>query len=312
MNKIEPGLDANVRIREAIQKIALHGVINPKTNTAYGDEYLSGYVVAVHTEGENAGTVDVKEFPNSALDEGVVHENVLLSSIADNKGLLVIPKLYSDVMITRDPATGLEFVTMYSHVDVLQLDSHSFVVIGVTEREEYDESSEDADDINELQETGVHAVSRFQKDSIITEATDGEDNVTKQTIDKEKFEVVSGDDKSKATINQDKVELSHDDGNLVIDDDKASLKKGQSTVQVEDGTVYLGSKSNTDDAVLGGQLADILMDMLGYLSQMLTTTQLGPQPPANQIANFIALKAKIQSFKAAHSGFLTNKVLVQK
>jgi hypothetical protein len=51
--------------------------------------------------------------------------------------------------------------------------------------------------------------------------------------------------------------------------------------------------------------------MLNYASQIKTTTQLGPQPPLN-LASFIALKAKISAWKGAHSGFLTQKVQVQK
>ena len=314
MSKVQSGLNANTTIREAIQKIALHGVINPKTNTTYSNEGVSGYVVKVHLDDEMAGTVDVKEYSNTILSEegGNIHEGVLLSAIQGNTGLLVVPKLYSDVLIAKDPVTNLEYVTMFSHVDVLQLDSHDTITIGVKEREEFDESSEDGDDINELPETGVHAVTKYQKDSITTEVTDGEDNTTTQKIDTEKFEIISGDDKSKQIINQDGVSIEHDDSKMILDNDKSVLEKGKSKVQIEDGTVYLGSTSGTDDAVLGGELADILMDFLGYLAQGQTTTQLGPQPMINQVPNFIALKAKIQSFKAAHSGFLTNKVLVQK
>ena len=96
-----------------------------------------------------------------------------------------------------------------------------------------------------------------------------------------------------------------------MNDSESTMKFGGSKVKVEDGTVYLGSDSGTDDAVLGGQLADILMDIVGYISQIKTTTQLGPQPPLN-MAQFIALKSKINSFKSSHSGFLTKKVQVQK
>lgn len=306
------GNNCNAQIRDAIQKIALHGVVNPRTNSTYSNEGVSGYVIEVHKDGDYAGTVNVKEYANGVNAEPVVHENVLLSAIQGNTGLLLIPKLYSDVLVSRDAITGLEYVTMFSHVDVLQLDSHDTITIGVKEREDFDASSEDGDDINELSETGVHAITEFQKDSITTEVTDGEDNTTTQTIDTEKFEVVAGDEKSKQTINQDGVTLEHDDSKVTLDDDKVNMEKGSSKVQVEDGTVFLGSTNGTDDAVLGGELADILMDFLGYLAQGQTTTQLGPQPMINQVPNFIALKAKIQSFKAAHSGFLTNKVLVQK
>jgi len=62
---------------------------------------------------------------------------------------------------------------------------------------------------------------------------------------------------------------------------------------------------------LGVELANVLDELLGYIGQIMTTTMLGPQPPIN-VASFIALKAKIASFKGAHSGFLTKKVQIQK
>ncbi len=313
-SKNRPRLDSHAAIREAIQKIALHGVVNPKTNTTYVDESVSGYVVKVHLEGELAGTVDVKEYDDSYLtgEEGNVHEGVLLSAIQGNKGLLVIPKLYSDVLISRDPVTNSEYVTMFSHVDVIQLDSHDKITIGVKEREEFDASSEDGDDVNDLKETGVHAVTTYQKDKMVTEVTDGEDKTITQTIDLDKHEVVVGDNVTKQTINGDGVTLEHDKSALKLDDDQATLEKGKSMVKVEDGTVYLGSTSGTDDAVLGTALADVLADIVDFLSQAQTTTMMGPQPLLTKVPDFIAMKAKITAWKSSHSGFLTNKVLVQK
>lgn len=312
MSEVSLGLNANATIRDAIQKIALHGVINPKTNSTYSDSMFTGYVVKVHLEGERAGTVDVREFNTGVDGDGILHEGVYLSAISDNKGLLIIPKLYSEVKVQKDPSEKREYVTMFSHVDVLQLDSHEEITIGVKEREAFDVNDEDGDDINDLPETGVHAVTKYNKDSVVTEVTDGGSNTMKHTINTVKDEVVAGDGKSKSTINQDGVTIEHGNSKVVADDNQATLEQGNSKVKVTNGTVYLGSENNTDDAVLGSQLADILMDILGYLAQGKTTTQLGPQPMINEIPNFIALKTKIQSFKAAHSGFLTHKVLVQK
>jgi hypothetical protein len=51
---------------------------------------------------------------------------------------------------------------------------------------------------------------------------------------------------------------------------------------------------------------------MGYLGQMMTPTMMGPQPPANMLANFVALKAKIQSFASAQNGFLTKSVMIEK
>lgn len=312
------GLSSNQVIREAIQKIALHGLVNPSTGVVRDTGKVTGYVAKIHTEGELAGTIDVQEFASLSMEENTdmkigYHEGVYLSAIQDNSnGLLIIPKLYSEVTISMDPESKIEYVSMFSHVDVIQLDSHEKITVGVTEREEFDASDENSPDIHELPETGVFSRTTYTKDAIITEVQ-GEDkaNHTQQSIDSEKFEVVVGDDKSSVTIDQKQIQFKHNKAETVLGENSHSSVFGSSAVEIEDGTVYVGSKSGTDDAVLGGELATILMDMLDYVSQIKTTTQLGPQPPLN-MAQFIALKSKIMSFKSSHSGFLTKKVQIQK
>lgn len=312
------GLSSNQVIREAIQKIALHGLVNPSTGVVRDTGKVTGYVAKIHTDGELAGTIDVQEFASLSMEENTdmkigYHEGVYLSAIQDNSnGLLIIPKLYSEVTISMDPESKTEYVSMFSHVDVIQLDSHEKITVGVTEREEFDESDEESPDINELPETGVFSKTTYTKDSIITEVQ-GEDkaNHTQQSINSEKFEVIVGDDKSSVAIDQKQIQFKHNKAETILGENSHSSVFGSSAVEIEDGTVYVGSKSGTDDAVLGGELATILMDMLDYVSQIKTTTQLGPQPPLN-MAQFIALKSKIMSFKSSHSGFLTKKVQIQK
>ena len=315
--KPSSGVGSNATIREAIQRIALHGIAN-KDGKLYDVGQIVGYVKAIHLDGEYAGTIDVQEYIGSVIDaqdnpDAGFHENVYLSAIQDNtKGYVILPKLYSDVIIVRDPDSGREYVTMFSHVDLIQLDSHDKVVIEVKERDDFDPDDENGPDIDELEETGVYSKTVYEKDKITTEVTDGEDNTMTEVIDTEKKKVTAGDDASTAEINQDKIELVHDDSKVVLDDDKVEIEKGSSKVVVEDGTVHLGSTSGTDDAVLGGELADVLSDIVGYLSQAQTTTMMGPQPLVTQLPNFIAMKAKIAAWKSAHSGFLTQKVKVQK
>lgn len=312
------GLSSNQVIREAIQKIALHGLVNPSTGVVRDTGKVTGYVAKIHTEGELAGTIDVQEFASLSMEENTdmkigYHEGVYLSAIQDNSnGLLIIPKLYSEVTISIDPESKIEYASMFSHVDVIQLDSHEKITVGVTEREEFDESDEESPDIHELPETGVFSKTTYTKDSIITEVQ-GEDktNHTQQSINSEKFEVIVGDDKSSVAIDQKQIQFKHNKAETVLSENSHSSVFGSSAVEIEDGTVFVGSKSGTDDAVLGGELATILMDMLDYVSQIKTTTQLGPQPPLN-MAQFIALKSKIMSFKSSHSGFLTKKVQIQK
>ncbi len=313
-------LRENQTIREAIQRIALRGVVDPSTNAVHNTGRTSGYVCKIHSDesDELYGTVDVQEYNTMAhesTDEMQVgyHEGVRLSSLQNNsKGMVIIPKLYSEVVIVTDPVSQTEYVSMVSHVDVIQLDSHDTITVGVKEREEFNEGDEESPDIDELEETGVFTKTTYQKNSITNEVQD-KDSKNKSSIamNGSQIKSVVGDDESSSTIDHDKVNLKHDKSELTLNNSEGTLKSGSSKVKVEDGTVYLGSDSGTDDSVLGGQLADVLMDMLDYISQIKTTTQLGPQPPLN-LAQFIALKAKISSFKSSHSGFLTKKVQVQK
>lgn len=312
-----PDLSSNQVIRDAIRKIAWHGLINPD-GVLKDTGKVTGYVAKIHTDGELAGTVDVQEYYSLSMEETEdkkigYHEGVYLSALQDNsKGLLIIPKLYSEVTISIDPETKTEYVSMFSHVDVIQLDSHDTITVGVTEREEFNESDENSPDVQDLEETGVFSKTTYVKDSITTEVQGEDDaNHTKHLMDSEKVETIVGDDKSFMMMDQEQIHLKHNKAETILDEDQHLSQFGSSKVKIEDGTVYLGSDSGTDDAVLGVELATILSELVGYLGQIMTPTMMGPQPPAN-MASFISLKAKIDAFKSSHSGFLTKKVQVQK
>lgn len=312
----------NDLIKKAIQRIALQGHVDPSSGVWHDSARITGYVAKIHDNesDELFGTVDVQEYNTRAFvqEENDVqfgyHEGVYLSALQNNKeGYLIIPKLYSEVTIALDPESRKEYVVMFSHVDLIQLDSHDKISIGVREREEFD-NDEDGDDIDELELTGIATNVAFTKDSITTTVVadkDGKNTVT-QVMDADGLKQTIGDDKSSQTMTQQEIILEHDKANVTLDDSQAKVEMGKSSVVVEDGTVYVGSKSGVDDAVLGQQLASILSDLVGYLGQMMTPTMMGPQPPANVLGSFIALKAKIQSFASSHSGFLTQKVQIQK
>lgn len=312
----------NDLIKKAIQRIALQGHVDPSSGVWHDSARITGYVAKIHDDesDELFGTVDVQEYNTRAFvqEENDVqfgyHEGVYLSALQNNKeGYLIIPKLYSEVTIALDPESRTEYVVMFSHVDLIQLDSHDKISIGVREREEFD-NDEDGDDIDELELTGIATNVAFTKDSITTSVVadkDGKNTVT-QVMDADGLKQTIGDDKSSQTMTQQEIILEHDKANVTLDDSQAKVEMGKSSVVVEDGKVYVGSKSGVDDAVLGQQLASILSDLVGYLGQMMTPTMMGPQPPANVLGSFIALKAKIQSFASSHSGFLTQKVQIQK
>lgn len=312
----------NDLIKKAIQRIALQGHVDPSSGVWHDSARITGYVAKIHDDesDELFGTVDVQEYNTRSFvqEENDVkfgyHEGVYLSALQNNKeGYLIIPKLYSEVTIALDPESRKEYVVMFSHVDLIQLDSHEHIRIGVREREEFD-NDEDGDDIDELKLTGVSTNIELEKDSITTTVVADKDakNTVTQIMDADGLKQTIGEDKSSQTMTQKEIILEHDKANMTLDDSQAKIEMGKSAVIAEDGTVYVGSKSGTDDAVLGQQLASILSELVGYLGQMMTPTMMGPQSPANVLGSFISLKAKIQSFASSHSGFLTQKVQIQK
>lgn len=284
-------------IGDAIKKIALHGVVS-SSGAVTGTARTSGYVAKVHTSEDDdlIGTVDVQEYiansiSNSSGAQGY-HEGVYLSALQNNdSGLVIVPKQYSEVVIAADPATKREYVVMVSHVDVIQLESHEEVSIGVTETEEFDVTDEDGPDVDELEATGNATHTSYTKSSAITSS-------------------VSTDTGSSETITPSSITLTHEDSSVTLDDSKVELKQSDETVTVQGDGVYVGSTSSTEHAVLGESLADILMEMLEYISQITTSTMLGTQPPIN-VASFISLRAKISAYKSATTNFLTDKVNIQ-
>lgn len=303
MNQQFNALSANEAIYEAIRQIALHKLVNPKNNVIKNTSRISGYVTKIHTDenDELYGTVDVQEYNdslanNQAKDEGLpvgLHEGVFLSAIQNNdNGLITIPYLNSDVVIATDPDTLKEYVVAYSHADTVQIDTHTKTIIGVTETKEFEES-EDSPDVDQLEKTGLHAHTEYTKEHAKTEVAKSDKNEEKSI-----FEVTA-----------DQIKALHDKAQIVLDAKEILAKYDAKEIVINDKGVYLGSGKATEPAVLGNQLATILIDWLGALSSMLTPTMMGPQPPAN-VAKFVALQSKINSYKAATSGFLSKTVKV--
>jgi hypothetical protein len=303
MNQQFNDLSANEAIYEAIRQIALHKLVNPKNNVIKNTSRISGYVTKIHTDenDELYGTVDVQEYNdslanNQAKDEGLpvgLHEGVFLSAIQNNdNGLITIPYLNSDVVIATDPDTLKEYVVAYSHADTVQIDTHTKTIIGVTETKEFEES-EDSPDVDQLEKTGLHAHTEYTKEHAKTEVAKSDKNEEKSI-----FEVTA-----------DQIKAQHDKAQIVLDAKEILAKYNAKEIVINDKGVYLGSGKATEPAVLGNQLATILIDWLGALSSMLTPTMMGPQPPAN-VAKFVALQSKINSYKAATSGFLSKTVKV--
>ena len=130
-------------IERAIRKTALQGRVDQFGNLA-GTSRVFGYVCKIHDNDdpdENLrNTVDVQEYnyDEEDYDDQAVgfHEGVLLSAIQGTKGFFIVPQLFSEVVIVQDPANKVEYVTMYSHAKIIQLQSVDEVNIGVKEYED--------------------------------------------------------------------------------------------------------------------------------------------------------------------------------
>lgn len=319
---MKPGysdLSANQTIYDAIRQIALHKYANPKSNVLRNTEKTNGYVVKLHTDesDELFGTVDVQEYLSGEADaqgmsDGLpvgLHEGVYLSAIQNNEnGIFVIPYLYSDVVIVTDPESLKEYVIKYSHADTVQVDAHNKVIIGATETKEWEES-EDSPDVDQLEKTGVHAHTIYTPVSALTEVAKSDKDNEKSSLEVTADKITGKHDKATSELNNDEANLKYDKAQLIADAQQLLAKYDAKEIVIKSDGVYLGSGSATEPAVLGNQLATLMADWLGTISQILTTTQLGPQPPQN-VAKFVALQAKVKSYQAATSGILSKIVKV--
>lgn len=183
-------------LTRAMRNASMNGVMDSEGGIN-GTRKVVGYVCHVYgmddEDEDRRGTVDVQEYGYD-IDEDKYegaghHERVLCAAIQNNQaGVYIMPSMYSNVMIMQDPVSLEEYVMMCSHVDIIQLQSHQSVKIGVIETEEFKEA-EDEDDIplalEELPETGNAAYTDYNKEKIVhtVKTKDGEITIT-QTADK--------------------------------------------------------------------------------------------------------------------------------
>lgn len=205
MNEITGRLDKyKSDIARNVRNMAFQGLMD-KNGAIFGTSKILGYVCAIHgDDDENVslrGTVDVQEY-NYDENEGEIgagfHEGVLISAIQNNKdGYRIIPQLYSDVIIVQEPSSLEEYVLMYSHVKVVQIQSCEEINVGVVEREPAKETDDGLEkDYDELSETGNKSMSHYDSQSI-------------------KHSVSNKNGKSYINITADGVELNGDESNAV-------------------------------------------------------------------------------------------------
>ena len=304
MSKYTTDLGSHQTIRDAIQKISFHGFVNPETGSFRGTNKIEGFVAKIHTDGPLKGTIDVQERNTLAMSQGNdnvkvgYHEGVRLSAIQDNsKGYVVVPKLYSDVVISQDPDSYTEYVYMYSRVDLIQLDSHETITIGVKEREAYKENDKNAPVVRELPETNALSRTTYTKDSVTTEIQDEDEKICTSHI-----------------VDKDKAHIQHNKSEMLIEEGQSMIGCGDSMVKVENGTVFIDSGSGTEDsAVLGKALAGILSDIVGAVLGMIITSPAGTCViDPNTLASLGELQTKLGICQSSGNGeFLTNKVKIK-
>jgi hypothetical protein len=278
-------------ISEAIRKIALGRSMERIEMSAIGTggvgtaRMIHGYVAKIHDNpsdeefAEYGGTIDVGEFPDeTASTEPVIHKGVLLSGVKDNSGgFLIIPTLFSDVTIVSDAATKYMYVVNYSHADIIQLNAHTQVSIGVTETEALNPDDNNSPDYDELEKTGNETATRYTAASVETLVKNRDGKEASVSIEPEK--IVQTVDKSE--INQTVDKLEH--------------KVGGTAVTIQDKKITLGEATAIEPLVLGNQLAQLMLEFLTECTKIMTPTLMGTMPAVNA-PNFASLISKIQNF----------------
>lgn len=233
-------------IRRAIGEIARQELCGVD-GVVVGTKKIQGYVCAINETGDLAGTVDVQEYgyePDGYTAVGAGHhKGVYLSAIQDNgSGMFVVPMMFSDVVIVRNPVDGREYVLMYSHAKRVKMTARSLkgkndgqVEIGVAEVEAFVSDSDGLDkDYDELEPTKNATGTLYTAKSITDSITssDGSSGFKQEKTAGRKV-IAVGD--TKVTI---------DGSNVVIETSgKISLTVGGVAITEEGGVVKVEADS---------------------------------------------------------------------
>lgn len=235
-------------IERSVKEIARGGLAG-QGGAVHGTRKICGYVCAINEDGDLAGTVDVQEYdyyPDDYTDEGAGHhKGVKLSAIQNNQsGVLIVPMLYSDVMVVQDPLDKAEYVVMYSHAKQIQMLTDSIegendgkVELGVTEVEAFSESDEGIEkDYDELEPTKNSTKTVYTAKSIIDQivSPDDEEGFKEEKTFEHKI-ITVGD--TKITI---------DGQNVIIETSgKYSYKINNTVIEETDGKIACKVGDNT-------------------------------------------------------------------
>lgn len=235
-------------VRRAVEALSRQG-ITESDGSLLGTKKIYGYVCNINEDGDYVGTVDVQEF--NQIDEYTkagtgYHKGVYLSAIQTNEdGVLIVPMLFSNVVIVKNPSDGKEYVLMYSHASRIQMKAHDEVKIGAVETEEIVETDEGLDkDFDELEPTGNSATTTYTPTDITHQVTsaDDEQGFTEKTDATQKVITIG---ETSITIDGENVNISTSG--------KVSFTIGGTTIEHQDGTVNI----KTDNAKIESSSVEI-------------------------------------------------------
>ena len=254
-------------VRKSIEKMAKSGMVS-SDGAVRGTKKIFGYVCAIHEDGELAGTIDVQEFnyePDEYQTMGTGHhEGVLLSAIQDNKnGVLIVPMLYSEVVIVQNPIDRREYVLMYSHARQIKMKASSLeglddgeIEIGVTEVEDFVETDDGLEkDYNELEATKNETRTTYKSTSIVDHIVSPDDEEglrqektvehkiitvgdTKITIDGEN---VSIETSGKVSFIVGGTQITEEEREVYIKTDTAKIEANNCEIRGKDVTITGGT-----------------------------------------------------------------------
>lgn len=289
------------KYRDVIRAAAISGIMDHNGNLQ-GTSRVLGYVCAIHDEEDEnedlRGTVDVQEYNCDASDfNGQAigfHEGVQISAIQGNKdGLLVIPQLYSDVVVVQDPQTMVEYVTMVSHVSVYKRQVHDKIVDRVTEYSDFEESDEDglAKDYDELEPTGAES-KREQTASGIIDTVGTNDGGTTIETTPTMHKITRGG--TTVTVEEGHVTVTNGDSTVDINGSVVKVTAGSSTVECDGSIVKVNGESYA--AVLYEKLEAFLQKLCQNISSGVVPSPGSPLSTAPVIG---AMASEIQTLKSA-------------
>ena len=290
--KIQTG-DRNEVIKEALKKIVLgtsyNNIEGQKSKHGMGGigtaRVVDGWVSKIHDNPADpeyedyAGTIDVTEFIEKNTNP-IVHKGVRLSGKDGDNSFLIVPYLHSDVSIVVDATSSYKHLVSYSHVDIMQIHSHSKSTIGAIETEPLNVDDNDSPDYDELPRTGNESGAEYTVDKIVTFVKDKNGGVyIKENTSSGYNESIKGDGS---------------DVNISVGKDGVVHSVGDTSVSISDGYVYLGGKSD-EPAVYGIKLSIFMKKMLTNISQIMTPTLMGTMPIIN-IQDFVSMITETDSF----------------